>query len=1397
MLVRKDAGRFSVSSQGCGVRVRVCVCVCLCVCVCVSEREGCCSEGERRRETERPRGAEDPDRAGRGTENSTGAVGEPLRIFWGSPVNVNMGSVTEAVLKTLLLLSAPNWNRVLAGNSYNCDDPLVSTLPQASFSSSSELSSSHGPGFARLNRRDGAGGWSPLVSNKYQWLQIDLGERMEITAVATQGGYGSSNWVTSYLVMFSDSGRNWKQYRQEDSVWGFVGNANADSVVYYRLQPSIKARFLRFIPLEWNPKGRIGMRIEVFGCAYRSEVVDLDGKSCLLYRFDQKSLSPIKDVISLKFKTMQSDGILLHREGQNGDHITLELRRGKLFLLINSGDVKPPSAHAPVRLTLGSLLDDQHWHSVLIQRLGTQVNFTVDEHRHRFRAQGEFSYLHLDYEISFGGIPAPGKPVSFPRKHFHGCLENLFYNGVDIIDLAKRQDPQMIVMGNVSFSCSQPQSVPVTFLSPRSYLALPGSFGEDEISATFQFRTWNKAGLLLFTEPQLVSGGLLLFLDDGKLKLHLYGPGKLPSDITAGVGLNDGQWHSVSLSAKRNYLSVVVDGQVASASPSQGPEQIYSGGTFYFGGCPDSSFGSKCKSPLGGFQGCMRLISIRHEVVDLISLQPGALGNFSDLQIDSCGITDRCLPNYCEHGGECSQSWDTFHCNCANTGYRGATCHNSIYEQSCEAYKHKGNTSGFYYIDADGSGPLEPFLLYCNMTETAWTIIQHNGSDVTRVRNTNPENPYTGFFEYVASMEQLQATINRAEHCEQELTYYCKKSRLVSKEDGTPLSWWVGRTNETQTYWGGSLPDPQKCTCGLEGNCVDSQYYCNCDADRNEWTNDTGFLSYKEHLPVTRIVITDTGRPHSEAAYKLGPLLCHGDKLFWNSASFNTEASYLHFPTFHGELSADVSFFFKTTASSGVFLENLGITDFIRIELRSPAVVTFSFDVGNGPFEISVQSPTHFNDNQWHHVRVERNIKEASVRVDQLSPRTQPAPADGHVLLQLNSQLFVGGTATRQRGFLGCIRSLQLNGEALDLEERARVTPGVEPGCGGHCSSYGRLCHHGGTCREKPSGFSCDCTSSAYAGPFCSDEISAYFGSGSSVIYNFQENYSLSKNSSSHAASFHGDTRLSRETIKFSFRTTRTPSLLLYLSSFYKEYLSVIIAKNGSLQIRYKLNRYQEPDVVNFDFKNMADGELHHVKINREEAVVFVELDESVRRQVHLASGTELSAVRSLVLGRIIEHGDVDQETALAGAQGFLGCLSAVQVSHVAPLKAALQPSRPAPITISGHVTESSCVAQAGTDATSRERTHSFADHSGTRDDREPLTNTIKSDSAVIGGLIAVVIFILLCITAIAVRIYQQKRLYKRNEAKRSENVDNAEAVLKSELNIQNAVSENQKEYFF
>ncbi|XP_028637072.1 contactin-associated protein-like 3 isoform X1 [Grammomys surdaster] len=1269
------------------------------------------------------------------------------------------------LLPLLLLLSAQILPLVAAGDPHNCDVPLASSLPQLSFSSSSQLSSSHGPGFARLNRRDGAGGWTPLVSNKYQWLQIDLGERMEVTAVATQGGYGSSDWVTSYLLMFSDGGRNWKQYHQEESMSGFLGNTNSDSVVQYSLQPSFHTRFLRFLPLAWNPKGRIGMRIEVYGCSYKSEVVYFDGQSSLLYKFDNRVIRPIREVISLKFKAMQNSGIIFHKKGQHGTHIVLELIKGKLVIYLSSGNGTLPPVNSIMNFTLGSLLDDRHWHSVLIELQNVHVNFTLDKYMHHVHVNKESSYLDLNFEISFGEILIPGGHfLTFPRKNFHGCLENIYHNGVNIIKLAKNHEPQILIKGNVSFTCPQPQIVPLTFLSSGSYLTLPGSLREDKMSLAFELRTWNKEGRVFFSQLGHGSGSLVLFLKSGKLILSLSEPSQPLKNISTGAVLNDGLWHSVSLFAQGSYLSLEVDGDSSAQTLSV---WIHSGNTYYFGGCPNNSSSFGCDSSFGSFQGCLRLISIGDKVVDPIAVQEEVLGDFSDLQIDSCGMVDRCLPSYCEHGSGCTQSWDTFSCDCEGTGYTGATCHSSIYEQSCEAHRHRGRPSGLYYIDVDGSGPLVPFLVYCNMTaDTTWTVVHHGGPDGVTVRGGPEGHIRSATFSYAASAAQLHAVVEVADHCEQQVDLQCRTSGPLDTGDGTSLSWWVGRTNETYTYWGGSLPDPQKCTCGLEGNCIDSQYHCNCDADLNEWTSDTIVLSQKEHLPVTEMVVTDTGRSHFEAAYTLGPLLCQGDKSFWNSASFNTEASYLHFPTFHGELSADIHFLFKTTISSGVFMENLGITDFIRIELRAPTEVTFSFDVGNGPCELTIQSPTPFNDNRWHHVRAERNVKGASLQVDQLPQKTQPTPADGHVRLQLNSQLFIGGTASRQKGFLGCIRSLQVNGMALDLEGRAVMTPGVEPGCSGHCSSYGHLCRNGGKCLEKHKGIACDCAFSAYDGPLCSNEISAYFEMGSSVTYNFQEHSPLSENTSSLASSLHGDVILSRETITLSFRTTQTPCLLLYVSSFYEEYLSVILANNGSLQVRYKLDRHRNADAFNFDLRNLADGYFHQLMINREEAVVSVEVNQSTKRQVILSSGTEFNAVKSLILGKVLEPLDTDPEMQQAAAQGFTGCLSSVRFGLEVPLKAALNHDL-ARVTVQGSVVAAAhCAEGPGSAVRKLSPGPSLgAGHSGSEEDRQPLPNTNRSDPGVIGGITAVVIFILLCVSAIAIRVHQQRRLHQKNES--------------------------------
>jgi len=85
----------------------------------------------------------------------------------------------------------------------------------------------------------------------------------------------------------------------------------------------------------------------------------------------------------------------------------------------------------------------------------------------------------------------------------------------------------------------------------------------------------------------------------------------------------------------------------------------------------------------------------------------------------------------------------------------------------------------------------------------------------------------------------------------------------------------------------------------------------------------------------------------------------------------------------------------------------------ILLNISASTEVSFSFDVGNGPVEIIVQSPNQLNDDQWHRVSAERNVKQASLQVDQLPPEVRKAPTEGHTRLELYSQLYVGKVQRR------------------------------------------------------------------------------------------------------------------------------------------------------------------------------------------------------------------------------------------------------------------------------------------------------------------------------------------------------------------------------------------------
>ncbi|KAJ8336695.1 hypothetical protein SKAU_G00379150 [Synaphobranchus kaupii] len=597
--------------------------------------------------------------------------------------------------------------------------------------------------------------------------------------------------------------------------------------------------------------------------------------------------------------------------------------------------------------------------------------------------------------------------------------------------------------------------------------------------------------------------------------------------------------------------------------------------------------------------------------------------------------------------------------------------------------------------------------------------------------------------------------------------------------DGTPYTWWVGRGNEKHFYWGGSGPGIQKCACGIERNCSDPKYYCNCDADQKQWREDSGLLMYKDHLPVNQVAVGDTNRPGSEAKLTVGPLRCQGDGNYWNAASFNTPSSYLHFPTFEGETSADISFFFKTSATYGVFLENLGNTDFIRLELKSPAVVSFSFDVGNGPVEL----------NQYKEVR--------------------PAPPQGHTRLELYSQLYVGA-AGGQRGFLGCIRSLRMNGVTLDLEERAKVTPGVKPGCSGHCTSYGMYCRNGGKCVEKYNGYSCDCTSTAYDGPFCTKDVGGFFEAGTFLKYSF-----LPEATAAAAAAVRDGKGLSQappteanltgEAVSFSFSTSSGPGVLLYVSSRTHDYLAVVLRHNGSLQIRYNLGGLKEPFTINMDQRNMTNGQPHSVNISRQERSIQLQLDHypPVSYTLPDASDTTFNLIKTLFLGKVYETGQVDPVLIEKyNTPGFVGCLSRVQFNGIAPLKAALRSRIAAPVSVQGKLVESNCGASPLTIPPMSAATDPWhLDSAGAefpfKEERE-VPDGVNRNSAIIGGIIAVVIFTILCTLVFLIRhMFRHKGTYHTNEAKGAESADNADAaIIVNDPNFTETIDESKKEWF-
>ena len=129
----------------------------------------------------------------------------------------------------------------------------------------------------------------------------------------------------------------------------------------------------------------------------------------------------------MEFCPNKTAKVLLYISFQ-GDYIALQLVENRLLLNLKLGNHRQEETS----MVLGSLLDDNLYHEVMISRERRDVILSVDRVRIRDRIKGDFHKLNLDRYLYIGGVPHVEEGLVV-FENFTGCIENMYLNHSNVI----------------------------------------------------------------------------------------------------------------------------------------------------------------------------------------------------------------------------------------------------------------------------------------------------------------------------------------------------------------------------------------------------------------------------------------------------------------------------------------------------------------------------------------------------------------------------------------------------------------------------------------------------------------------------------------------------------------------------------------------------------------------------------------------------------------------------------------------------------------------------------------------------------------------------------------------------------------------------------------------------
>ncbi|XP_039409004.1 neurexin 3 isoform X29 [Corvus cornix cornix] len=837
------------------------------------------------------------------------------------------------------------------------------------------------------------------------------------------------------------------------------------------------------------------------------------GSEYLCYDLSQNPIQSSSDEITLSFKTWQRNGLILHT-GKSADYVNLALKDGAVSLVINLGSGAFEAIVEPVN----GKFNDNAWHDVKVTRNLRQVTISVDGILTTTGyTQEDYTMLGSDDFFYVGGSPStadlPGSPVS---NNFMGCLKEVVYKNNDIrlelSRLARIGDTKMKIYGEVKFICENVATLdPISFETPEAYISLPKWNTKRMGSISFDFRTTEPNGLILFThgKPQerkdtrsqkntkvdffaveLLDGNLYLLLDMGSGTIKVKATQKKA---------NDGEWYHVDIQRDGRSGTISVNSRRTPFTASGESEILDLEGDMYLGGLPENRAGLILPTELWtamlnyGYVGCIRDLFIdgRSKNIRQLAEAQNAAGVKS-----SCSrlSTKQCDSYPCKNNAVCKDGWNRFICDCTGTGYWGRTCER---EASILSY------DGSMYMKI-----IMPMVMHTEAEDVSFRFMSQRAYGLL-MATTSRDSADTLRLELDGGRVKLMVNLGKGPE-----TLYAGQ-KLNDNEWHTVR---VVRRGKSLKL----IVDDDV----AEGTMVG-------DHTRLEFHNiETGIMTEKRYISV----IPSSFIGHLQSLMFNGMLyidLCkNGDidycelkarfglrNIIADPVTFKTKSSYLSLATLQAYTSMHLFFQFKTTSADGFILFNSGDgNDFIAVELVK-GYIHYVFDLGNGPNVIKGNSDRPLNDNQWHNVVITRdNSNTHSLKVD---TKVVTQVINGAKNLDLKGDLYIAGLAqgmysnlpklvASRDGFQGCLASVDLNGRLPDLINDALHRSGqIERGCEGPSTTCQEdSCANQGICNQQWEGFTCDCSMTSYSGSQCNDPGATYiFGkSGGLILYTWPAN---------------------------------------------------------------------------------------------------------------------------------------------------------------------------------------------------------------------------------------------------------------------------------------------------